>query len=484
MARSQVGPRTTPKTRSVTSRVKTGCDTCKSRRVKCDERWPFCWRCASAGLSCKGYGVWGGGGNPAEPFAQCLTLRRSNNPGPPGFLREEDPQVLEWFFRRMISKLQGVFPFPFWATLVPQACYGEPVIRSCVLALSSAHRRAVTRQCTVVGKALDDLDPVTLRHYNAAIGMLNEIQSDNGRASIRVALIACLMFVTLEYLLKRHQQGLMHLKHGLQILRDDRNNSRHEPADEWLADAFSRLDIQARLLSSLIMEPANLGNEVNNTVTSVWTSLHQARTRLDHLMTEALHLDSQSRIAESSANVGRLFEALVIQKRLQRDLYAWLTAYQKWQADWPSFSLQEQLARQVLLVYHTMAGIITAVALNQGDEARYDGHTLQFASIVSLSKGIFSAALPSTNRQRSAGDEPNTGQFSFSSDSGLVPPLFYTSLKCRHAKVRRGALHLLATKTTQEGIWDGSMAAPIAAEVIRLEEAVGGDPQKVSDIRG
>lgn len=36
-------------------RVKTGCVTCRKRRVKCDERKPSCQRCEVANISCDGY---------------------------------------------------------------------------------------------------------------------------------------------------------------------------------------------------------------------------------------------------------------------------------------------------------------------------------------------------------------------------------------------------------------------------------------------
>lgn len=35
----------------------TGCWTCRSRRVKCDEQTPFCQRCRAFGVTCEGYGV-------------------------------------------------------------------------------------------------------------------------------------------------------------------------------------------------------------------------------------------------------------------------------------------------------------------------------------------------------------------------------------------------------------------------------------------
>lgn len=38
-------------------KVRTGCDNCKKRRVKCDERKPECLRCQRVGVQCSGYTV-------------------------------------------------------------------------------------------------------------------------------------------------------------------------------------------------------------------------------------------------------------------------------------------------------------------------------------------------------------------------------------------------------------------------------------------
>ncbi|KAH8693207.1 hypothetical protein BGW36DRAFT_386136 [Talaromyces proteolyticus] len=43
------------KTRAGKPKVRTGCQTCKVRRVKCDEQKPFCLRCRNLNLQCQGY---------------------------------------------------------------------------------------------------------------------------------------------------------------------------------------------------------------------------------------------------------------------------------------------------------------------------------------------------------------------------------------------------------------------------------------------
>ncbi|KAH6704254.1 hypothetical protein BKA61DRAFT_618217 [Leptodontidium sp. MPI-SDFR-AT-0119] len=41
------------RTRESTSKVRTGCSTCKARRVKCDEAKPICRRCAVGSRKCE-----------------------------------------------------------------------------------------------------------------------------------------------------------------------------------------------------------------------------------------------------------------------------------------------------------------------------------------------------------------------------------------------------------------------------------------------
>ncbi|KAH8894157.1 hypothetical protein GQ53DRAFT_716766 [Thozetella sp. PMI_491] len=43
------------RTRASKPKVRTGCSTCKTRRVKCDEAKPICQRCKKAGITCDGY---------------------------------------------------------------------------------------------------------------------------------------------------------------------------------------------------------------------------------------------------------------------------------------------------------------------------------------------------------------------------------------------------------------------------------------------
>lgn len=59
------------------ARVRTGCATCRQRRVKCDEHKPACHRCFIAQRKCHGLGY---GNQPPPGSASCISPRPSASP--------------------------------------------------------------------------------------------------------------------------------------------------------------------------------------------------------------------------------------------------------------------------------------------------------------------------------------------------------------------------------------------------------------------
>ncbi|KAI1400869.1 hypothetical protein F4819DRAFT_355433 [Hypoxylon fuscum] len=89
------------KRRANHAKVRTGCTTCKHRRIKCDERKPSCGRCEKAGYICAGY---------EDPNANC----RKDLPPPPASKRRTDavlrpkslrPRVIDAMHQSQINLL-------------------------------------------------------------------------------------------------------------------------------------------------------------------------------------------------------------------------------------------------------------------------------------------------------------------------------------------------------------------------------------------
>ncbi|KAH8884691.1 hypothetical protein GQ53DRAFT_879816 [Thozetella sp. PMI_491] len=126
-------------------KAKSGCGTCRNRKVKCDEGRPACQRCSTTGRICDGYGVWGGGNKPPSSTSPG-DLSLVAQPPASRFLFSMSPEekgCFEWFRYRAVGTLPGTFISNFWTDLVLQGSAAEPSVLHAVLALSSFHRARV-----------------------------------------------------------------------------------------------------------------------------------------------------------------------------------------------------------------------------------------------------------------------------------------------------------------------------------------------------
>ncbi|KAF4460915.1 Transcriptional regulatory moc3 [Fusarium albosuccineum] len=130
--------------------------------------------------------------------------------------------------------------------------------------------------------------------------------------------------------------------------------------------------------------------------------------------------------------------------------------------------LQISLAGRLLLVYHSMACIMTETCIAPTNDSVFDYYSPEFASIVDQCMDLWRSAAQMMAEDISSGH--CTHRFSFSADMGFILPLYYTGLKCRVPETRRAALALLLSAPHQEGVWNGRLAARVIRRVIEIEE--------------
>lgn len=132
---------------------------------------------------------------------------------------------MEWFMLRTVQKLPGVFSSDFWTDILPQASASSLAIRHAVLALSSVHKdQALNGR----GSFIIPRESFTLQQYNRATSELTLNLRDRNHLTEKVALIACLVFVHLEYTRTHFKTALIHLQHGLTMLGETASNSSRE----------------------------------------------------------------------------------------------------------------------------------------------------------------------------------------------------------------------------------------------------------------
>ncbi|KAL4971094.1 Zn(II)2Cys6 transcription factor [Aspergillus stella-maris] len=522
MTKSEVvGKRGGPK-RASRAKVKSGCRTCKIRKVKCDEAFPVCTKCRSTGRVCDGYGIWGGGGNqywhrqasdsPRDisdypPLACISTLIAST----------DELESFDWFRGRTIIKLPGSYQSEFWTKVLLQASNSEQAVWHAVMALSSTHR---------VGFLDPESDPATkleqstLRHLIKAAHHLHPHFSTQDESSRRVVLVVCLVFVVLDLLRGHFASAKVHLRNGLRILTeaetaryankgkaDEFRHASPESIEDLVAEAFFRLHTQVELLQHqyrprpcLLPPPIQPPLQNGYPKACSFLSYTAAWRPLDHLMNETFHLSS---LAQGSLvkTKQRAEDLIAYQARIISGLKTWLQTYNASLASLqlapnPIVHQAKAKVHRLILSYHTMLRIMTETSLRPDNESVFDNYTSYYERIVGLLSETYKLSVIDADYPKGSATAVPHGQTSPSFlyicpkendgprsrwiggcdmshtiiDIGWMIPLFYVAVKCRDRRIRRTAIQLLESTNHREGIWDAKITACVARKVMEVEE--------------
>ncbi|GFG15525.1 hypothetical protein IFM61606_07649 [Aspergillus udagawae] len=461
-------------------RVRTGCQTCRIRKVKCDEGYPACRRCLSTGRACDGYGIWGGGSSnrptkpPAVAVNSALVIRpmsyfplatRTNN---------EEGRYLQWFKERTRSKMTGSFSSEFWSGFVLQAGMSDPAVLHAILALSSVHRQGILNDD---GLQTGDEEKVTLTRYSKAINYLQPHFKAKDRTAFRIALIVCVLFIALELLRGHFESARIHLQQGLNLLEGSGLLKRkgqllvgpgQEYVDDWIVHALSRLHIQLELLKQVHRGSA-LRVKVHflECKSSTFPSLKEAWSWLHHQMGTVFQLNGEvcEHVCPESDPPAELLQR---QQSIQENLTQWLNTYMT-----TIYTMKGRMPKDqahvygLLRTYHIMITIMAATCLSPGDEMVFDLHTDQFLEMITMLAHLWNfLSMYSTFGSRPA-------QFFMSrsiGDMGWIAPLYYTAIKCRVHRIRLHAIRLLEASFHREGFWDSQILAFVARKVMEIEE--------------
>ncbi|KIY67879.1 hypothetical protein CYLTODRAFT_454088 [Cylindrobasidium torrendii FP15055 ss-10] len=118
-------------------KTKTGCKTCRKRRIKCDEAVPYCGNCQKRDVEC----VWDEK-NPTQGINQQLSVAR--NPSPPGELPLNLLETMHHYSTISCFTLEGygsTSTTAFWKGTVPSLAFDQHAhqLLQAVMAFSSFH---------------------------------------------------------------------------------------------------------------------------------------------------------------------------------------------------------------------------------------------------------------------------------------------------------------------------------------------------------
>lgn len=476
-------------------KVRTGCITCKIRKVKCDEVKPACKRCTDTGRVCDGYAPVPAPSskksatgqrnvvvqqrrppqlNPVQAMAKCvfIDVKALKN----GFAGEER-QWLEYFSVHAGPALSGVFDSSFWSHILPQLSTSQPAIKHALLAVASSHARfkAESENDVESNKSVAVSRDFSLRHYNQAIASLQQHLTKS--SGVEVPLICCLLFICLECLYGNRILVLDHLRNGLNILTSVPSQSNGTPyridmpsVAQSLHRVFRRLDSQSTLFGKPT-SPCFENLELSPTfrVPSSFADFEEAKRVLDVLISSGLNFVRATIDGRFAADEDPM-AAPLLQAQLQEQFLLWQKTLDNL-INRSETSLSGSSSEKMLRVQYTAIFIFLSTCL-EIEETAWDAYLPSFTAIVDWAQSI--SKPPSFTAQKSTREKspsPPKASPVFALDMALIPPLFLTAIKCRDPIIRRQAITLMEASPAREGLWDARLHSRVARRVMDVEES-------------
>ncbi|KAJ2967075.1 hypothetical protein NQ176_g9845 [Zarea fungicola] len=314
----------------------------------------------------------------------------------------------------------------------------------------------------------------SLQQYNKAIACLMPLLGTEEGDATDMILIVCLLFSCLELLNGHYKTGQVHLQAAFELARKGLATHKSATANStfaWLSEVVGRLALQSYLLESNALKLQNMEALQHLSMPTSSASLNRARLPMDKLLHGAYTL-RQWELDNPSPTDTVAKEWLMTAKRAtQSELDSWPSLYLPHEQDGGGrLSLRELLGFQILRIYHTVAQILVGSVGNDLDECVFDDYTSHFECILDGTADILVASEAMRYQDVAAG--LNSQSLNFTIDLGLIPPVYFTALKCRVPRVRRRAIALLAHSLHQEGIWNGKLAAIVSEKVMDIEESL------------
>ncbi|KAF7558758.1 hypothetical protein G7046_g5397 [Stylonectria norvegica] len=426
-----------PMPRKGIQKVKTGCTTCKIRKVKCDESWPQCMRCKSTGRTCDGYRS-----PPTGSLSWDVLLRAQPSVSPAA--DNTELRSLAFFRQAVAPVLSGPFDASFWTHLVTQVMHHEPAVCHAVLAISSLYENFSPESLQPQHNAF------AIRHYNKAIQLL---LGDKAQ-TVDTVLVVCALFICIEFLRGDHEAAISHSRHGVHVLNTAQKPSR-------LAVVFCHMSIFPFFFGETISDFPLIANDVPKAAAN-FPSMIEAQYALDLLAVRSVRLvrDSDKYRLGVAAEEAPPPSLLDEQRQVGVDLDKWEKAFSRFSAS-RALNTHQDTASLALKMRCLVCRVWAENCLSH-TETSYDKHKSTFEDIVNMGRVVLS------NIEDGKAARPR-----FMFDMGFSPILHFVVTKCRHLKIRLAALNLMeALSCPRESLWDAGTMYTICKRSIELEHDV------------
>ncbi|KAJ5792005.1 uncharacterized protein N7503_007983 [Penicillium pulvis] len=425
--------------RTVHRRVRTGCLTCKIRKVKCDETRPSCTRCESTGRKCDGY----------SSISQSSLSQLQ-----PSLFPDTDSNCLR-SLDRFYHSLESAFCLPlnylFWSRIVARLIVEEPAARHATISLMSLYE--TTHQDPAFVQLPYD-HGFSLRHYNFAmkeIRSLKSVQADQ----LDTLLIVCVLFACIEFTRRDINAAMTHIKYGIDLLNESRHVSRIGAILRYMSltpiftiQSLWTLPVLTNCPSYQTPEQLNSFIEVQGSINSIqYDAVQLARMKEQHRVSQ---LHSPDSLEEDMPHI-----VLQEQQRLNAAVESLRIKFADFRARLSIDPKFEHIS--CILQIRWLMLKIWVICLGEDDEV-YDTCMDDFERLINYARK--SQLLPTAP--------------GFMLEVGLLPYLYFVIAKCRNLQLRLRALSLIQKGYNHnvDIFWDPSIIYRMSKRILRAEHGL------------
>jgi hypothetical protein len=388
----------------------------------------------------------------------------------------EEQRGFAYFRTTTGPALAGRFHSAFWNTLVLQAAWREPAILQGLVTAAHFHEAwkmeldhgRQSASCSHPHR-LEELRHAGVKSYGRALSLAAASRQGVSASSaaadpdVNLTLVACMLFVHIEVLQNNYHGGLVHVQHGMRILQqlEPQASARRRSSDErqLLLQMFRSILYQTSFVTLKVCHARrDLLSHFADVPQAEFATLdeaHETLSRIAMLVLRYIRLKYINR-RTSGAKV-----AADVSPRHSHLLHRWQTNMDTVAAATVASSAERMTATTLQL--QALALSVLADVADRGDAALLAA-TPSFEAIVAGSTAMM--------LEGSVDDACSGSSLSF--EAGLIAPLYYTAMSCRHLPVRLSALRLLgAVAPRREGLWSAGMAAGIVKHFVaaQMEES-------------
>lgn len=193
-------------------RVRTGCITCRRRRIKCDESQPVCTRCRNANFQCEGYDPPRKASRTSPKAITILSKRNSQSPSSNGSSasspdtgsfpeislrhkdwRREQLPLYHHFVTTTVVRLFRKDHVAFWRDDVVQMSHGMDLVYEALLAIGAVHRSSLIACQAGNGPQAVRFKLLGFQSYGRVVELLPSHLNSNATSDVLASLVVLML---------------------------------------------------------------------------------------------------------------------------------------------------------------------------------------------------------------------------------------------------------------------------------------------------